>query len=59
MYSYAKQKETFDLQERQETTILNTNKNFFSDNHIFDIIVYFHDNFITHYNPNCIFTVQA
>ena len=30
MYSYAKQKEIFDLQERHETTILNANKNFFS-----------------------------
>ena len=33
MSSYAKHKEIFDLQERHENTILNTNKNFFSDNH--------------------------
>ena len=40
MNSYIKQKETFDLQERHDTTILNTNKNFFSDNHIVDIFVF-------------------
>ena len=38
--SYIKQKEIFDLQERHETTILNTIKNFFSDNYIVDIIVF-------------------
>ena len=38
--SYIKQKEIFDLQERHETTILNTNKNFFSDNYIVDIFVF-------------------
>ena len=40
MYSYAKQKEIFDLQERHETPILTTNKNFFSDNHILDIFMF-------------------
>ena len=40
MYSYAKQKEIFDLQERHKTTILNTNKDFFSDNHILYIFVF-------------------
>ena len=38
--SYIKHKEIFDLQERHETTILNTNKNFFSDNYIMDIFVF-------------------
>ena len=38
--SYIKQKEIFNLQERHETTILNTNKNFFSDNYIVDIFVF-------------------
>ena len=38
--SYVEQKEIFDLQERHETTILNTNKNFFSDNYILDIFVF-------------------
>ena len=38
--SYAKHKEIFDLQERHENTILNTNKNFFSDNYIVDIFVF-------------------
>ena len=38
--SYIKQKEIFDLQERHETTILNTKKNFFSDNYIMDIFVF-------------------
>ena len=37
--SYTKQKEIFDLQERHETTILNTNK-FFSNNYIMDISVF-------------------
>ena len=40
MNSYARHKEIFDLQERRETTILNTNKNFFSDNYIMDIFVF-------------------
>ena len=40
MNSYAKHKEIFDLQERHENMILNTNKNFFSDNHIVDIFVF-------------------
>ena len=38
--SYTKQKEIFGLQERYETTILNANKNFFSDNCIVDIFVF-------------------
>ena len=37
--SYTKRKEMFDLQERHEST-LNTNKNFFSNNHIVDIFMF-------------------
>ena len=33
-------KENFDLQERQESTILNTSKKFFSNNHVMDIFVF-------------------
>ena len=40
MNSYAKHKDIFDLQERHENMILNTNKNFFSDNYIVDIFVF-------------------
>ena len=40
MNSYVKHKEIFDLQKRHENMILNTNKNFFSDNHIVDIFVF-------------------
>ena len=41
IYSYVKQKEIFDLQERHESTILNnTNKTFFSNNYIVDIFVF-------------------
>ena len=39
MNSYAKHKEIFDLQERNENMILNTSKNFFSDNYIMDMCV--------------------
>ena len=38
--SFTKNIEIFDLQERHETTILHTNKNFFSNNHIVDIFVF-------------------
>ena len=38
--TYTKKKEIFDLQERHETTILNTSKNFFSNNYIMDIFVF-------------------
>ena len=38
MNSYTKRKEIFDLQERHDCTF-NTNKNFFSNNHILDIFV--------------------
>ena len=38
--SYIKQKEIFELQEKHETTIINTNNNFFSDNYIMDIFVF-------------------
>ena len=44
--SYVKQKEISDLQERHETTILNTNKNFFSDNYILDIFVFISANIL-------------
>ena len=40
MNSYAKHKESFDLQERHENMILNTNKNFFSDKYIVDIFMF-------------------
>ena len=58
--SCTKQKEIFDLQERHETTILNTNKNFFSDNYFMDIFcIYFCNNLIIDNNLNCILTVRA
>ena len=38
--SYTMRKEIFDLQERHETTVLNSSKNFFSNNHIMDIFVF-------------------
>ena len=38
--SYTRNIEIFDLQERHETTILNTNRNFFFNNHIVDIFVF-------------------
>ena len=38
--SYTMKKEIFDLQERQESTILNTSKHFFSNNHVMDIFVF-------------------
>ena len=37
---YAMRKEIFDLQERHGFTILNTGKNFFSNNHIMDIFMF-------------------
>ena len=33
-------KEIFDLQERHESTILNTSKTFFSNNHVMDIFMF-------------------
>ena len=39
MNEYTKRKEIFDLQERHESTS-NTNKNFFSNNHILDIFIF-------------------
>ena len=39
MDHYTKRKEIFDLQERHDSTF-NTNKNFFSNNHILDIFVF-------------------
>ena len=38
--NYVMRKEIFDLHERYESTILNTNKNFYSNNHIMDIFVF-------------------
>ena len=38
--SYTKKKEIFDLQERHKTIILNTSKNFLSNNHIMDIFMF-------------------
>ena len=43
MNSFTKRKEIFDLQERHDSTIdptINTNKNFFSNNHILDIFIF-------------------
>ena len=40
MYSYAKHKEVFGLQERHENMILNNSKNFFSDNYIMNIFMF-------------------
>ena len=37
---YTMRKEIFDLQERHESTILNTSKNFFSNNCILDIFMF-------------------
>ena len=37
---YTMKKEIFDLQERHESTVLNTSKNFFSNNHVMDIFVF-------------------
>ena len=37
---YAKDKEIFDLKERHVSTILNTSKNFFSNNYIVNIFVF-------------------
>ena len=41
MHHYSKRKEIFDLQERHDSidSILNTNKSFFSNNHILDIFI--------------------
>ena len=38
--SYTNHKEIFDLQERHDSTKLNTNMNFFSDNYIVDIFMF-------------------
>ena len=38
--SYTYHKEIFDLQERHDSTKLNTNKIFFSDNYIVDIFMF-------------------
>ena len=37
---YIEREEIFDSQERLETTIFNTSKNLFSNNHIMDIFVF-------------------
>ena len=55
---YIKRKEIFDLHERHESTS-NTNKNFFSNNHIVDIFVCFLYNFIDINNLDYKFNVQA
>ena len=39
-HSYFKQKDIFDLQQRHDAILLNTNKNFFSDNYTMDIFVF-------------------
>ena len=38
--SYTSHKEIFDLQERHDSTELNTNKNFFSDNYIMNMFMF-------------------
>ena len=38
--SYTVKKEIFDLKERHESTVLNTSKSFFSNNHIMDIFMF-------------------
>ena len=42
IHCYTKRKEIFDLQERHDSidSIFNTNKNFFSNNHILDIFIF-------------------
>ena len=40
IHSYFKQKDIFDLQQRHDAILLNTNKNFFSDNYTMDIFVF-------------------
>ena len=53
--SYTTRKEIFDLQERHETTVLNSSKNFFSKNHIMGILhVYLLNNFTNINNLNYI-----
>ena len=38
--SYTKRKEIFDLQERHETTVLKSSKNFLTNNHIMDVFMF-------------------
>ena len=38
--NYIRRKEIFDSQERHENAILNTSKNFFSNNHIMDVYIF-------------------
>ena len=57
MNSCTKRKEIFDLQERHDSTF-NTNKNFFSNNHILDIFVFiFFYNLININNLDYVFDV--
>ena len=53
---YPMRKEISDLQERHESTILNTRKKFFSNNHIM-VHVYLLNNFTNFKNPNYIPTL--
>ena len=59
IYNYTVRKEIFDLQERHETTVLNSCKNFFSNNYIMDICVYLLNNVANINNLNYIFTVET
>ena len=53
---YTNNKEIFDLQERPNSTKLNTNKNSFSENDIIDVFsVHYCDNFSTGYNFDSMF----
>ena len=40
IHQYTNDKEILDLQERHDSTKLNTNKNFFSDNYIIDVFLF-------------------
>ena len=53
---YTNKKEIFDLQERHDSTELNTNKNFFSENYTLDVFLFIIvDKFSTGYNFDSIF----
>ena len=58
--SHTVRKENFDLQERHGTPILNTSKNFFSNNHIMDIFMFISSIIsLTSTTPNYILSLEA
>ena len=58
--NYIRRKEIFNLQERHENAILNTSKNFFSNNHIVDIFMFYFLNNLTNINNlDYIFIMQT